>query len=83
MVQLYIRDLECSVPRPIRELKGFARVMLEPGASTQATLPLYAADFAFFHPETKTWTVEPGRFEIGVGASSRDIRLTGCLDIGV
>ncbi len=83
VVQLYIRDLECSVPRPIRELKGFARVMLEPGASTQATLPLYAADFAFFHPETKTWTVEPGRFEIGVGASSRDIRLTGCLDIGV
>lgn len=73
VVQLYVRDMECPVPRPPRELKGFARVTLAPGESRIVALPLDFRSFAFWHPERKAWVAEPGSFVVSVGRSSRDV----------
>ena len=74
-VQIYVRDPECSVPRPIKELKAFEKVFLEAGKTQEISFMLTPSAFHYWHPETKKWTAEPGEFEIIVGASSRDLRL--------
>ncbi len=81
VAQIYVRDREASVLRPVRELKDFTKVALEPGESTRITLELERRDFAFFHEGAGRWVVEPGAFDIEVGASSRDIRLTGSVSV--
>jgi beta-glucosidase len=73
VVQLYVGDLESEVARPIRELKGFARVGLEPGASTLVSIVLDERAFSFWSQRHGRWAVEAGEFEIAVGSSSRDI----------
>ncbi|MGO9336096.1 MAG: glycoside hydrolase family 3 N-terminal domain-containing protein [Terracidiphilus sp.] len=75
VVQLYIRDLVSSVTRPIKELKGFRKVQLEPGESTTVTFDITPAELSFFDVNMK-YVVEPGDFEIMVGNSSRDADLT-------
>jgi len=75
VVQLYIRDLVSSVTRPVKELKGFRRVWLEPGERTTVTLDITPGSLAFFDVNMK-YVVEPGDFEIMVGTSSRDADLT-------
>jgi beta-glucosidase len=75
VAQLYVQDVESSVPRPIKELKGFQRVELAPGESKTVSMKLTAMDFAFWSPEKKGWTVEKGAFILHVGSSSADIRL--------
>jgi beta-glucosidase len=77
VAQVYVGQPGASVPRPPKELKGFARVTLVPGASQRVTVTLDRAAFAFWHPGRKAWLVEPGSFDILIGASSRDIRLRG------
>jgi beta-glucosidase len=74
VVQLYIRDLVSSVTRPVKELKGFKKVWLEPGESTTVTLDITSASLAFYDINMK-YVVEPGDFEIMVGKSSRDADL--------
>jgi beta-glucosidase len=81
VVQLYVRDVESSVPRPLRELKAFAKVTLEPGETKNVELPLAARSFQFYDAEAHTWKAEPGTFEISVGSSSRDLRLNGKTEI--
>ncbi|WP_139958675.1 glycoside hydrolase family 3 C-terminal domain-containing protein [Flavicella sediminum] len=76
VAQLYIHDKESSVPRPIRELKGFKRVSLKSGESKEVRFELNDDAFAFWSPTKKDWTVELGEFDIEVGANSRDIKLT-------
>ena len=73
--QLYIQDIESSVPRPVKELKGFKKVELESGQSTTVILELSKKDFSFWNPETKDWFAEKGAFVLQVGSSSRDIKL--------
>ena len=75
VAQVYVHDAEASVVRPPRELKGFARLTLEPGESREVKLTLGYRDLAFFDEATRAWRVEPGVFEVQVGASSRDLRL--------
>jgi hypothetical protein len=75
VVQLYVRDVRCSVPRPIKELKGFAKVQLAPGARDTVHIELDDRAFRFWHPD-HGWTIEPGAFELLLGASAQDIRLT-------
>jgi len=75
VVQLYIRDLVSSVTRPVKELKGFKRVWLEPGERTTVTLDITPASLAFYDVNMK-YVVEPGDFEIMIGTSSRDADLT-------
>ena len=71
VVQLYIRDLVSSVTRPIKELKGFSKVHLEPGENTTVTLDITPGSLAFYDVNMKH-VVEPGDFEIMIGTSSRD-----------
>lgn len=73
--QLYIQDIESAVPRPIKELKGFKKVNLDPGQSKIVVIELNKKDFSFWNPETKDWFFEKGTFVIHIGSSSKDIRL--------
>lgn len=81
VVQVYVRDPECSVARPVRELKGFVKVRPEPGASALVEVELDQRAFAYWSTTVHDWVVEGGAFEIVVGSSSRDLRLTGTVDI--
>lgn len=73
VVQVYIGDPGSRVERPIRELKGFTRVALEPGESRTVTIELDSRALAFWHPTLNRWAIEPGVFRVEVGSSSRDI----------
>jgi beta-glucosidase len=75
VVQLYVADVEASLPRPPKELKGFAKVALQPGESRDIRFVLNARDFSFYDPARGQWVLEPGEFRLLAGASSRDIRL--------
>jgi beta-glucosidase len=77
VVQLYLRDVESSLPRPEKELKGFRRVVLQPGQSQTLTFTLDRSAMSFFDPGKQDWVAEAGAFEVLIGASSRDIRLRG------
>lgn len=76
VVQVYVRDPVASVFRPTQELRGFAKVSLGPGESRRVTVELDERAFAFWHAGRSDWVVEGGDFEVRVGSSSRDIRLT-------
>ncbi len=80
VVQLYIRDEYASVPRPMKELKGYARLKLEPGASKNVTFRLPVNQLAFYDIELNL-VLEPGRIFVMVGSSSDDIRLRGEFEI--
>ena len=75
VVHVYVAPPKSSVPRPPRELKGFAKVKLEPGESRRVEIELRPSALAFYDVTTKKWKIEAGDYEIQVGASSRDIRL--------
>ena len=75
VIQLYVSDAKSSLPRPPKELKGFAKVDLKPGEAGTVTLSLDERALAFYDPHRKKWVAEPGEFELLVGSSSRDIRL--------
>ncbi|MGI4875276.1 MAG: glycoside hydrolase family 3 C-terminal domain-containing protein [Janthinobacterium lividum] len=77
VVQVYVKDEKASVKRPDKELKGFEKVFLKPGESKTVTVTLPARAFEFYDEAKKSWVLEPGKFEVLVGSSSRDIRLTG------
>lgn len=72
-VQLYIRDLEATLLKPEKELKGFAKLSLMPGETKTAVMTLEERSFASYDTELGRWTVEPGRYELLLGSSSRDI----------
>ncbi len=76
IVQLYVGDKESSVIRPVKELKDFAKVELEPGETKTVTFVLSKRAFAYYNVQIKDWHVESGTFEIMIGKSSRDIVLT-------
>ena len=75
VVQLYINDPKSSIERPVQELKGFAKVTLEPGETKEVIITLDPSSLAFFDMSAKKWKVEAGNFGIWIGSSSRDIRL--------
>ncbi len=80
VVQLYVQDVDCSVERPLKELKGFKKIKLEPGAKETINLELGKEDLSFYDEKSGGWKVEPGKFNILVGSSSRDIRLQGKIE---
>lgn len=75
VVQLYVHDCESTVSRPEKELKGFAKVALNPQEETIVTFTLDKRSFAYYSVEHQDWYVETGEFNILVGASSREITL--------
>lgn len=81
VVQVYVHDVATTVFRPSQELKAFTKVWLEPRGSTRITIVLDRRAFAYYDVDRPGWTVEPGVFEIRVGASSRDIRQTAIVDV--
>lgn len=76
IVQLYVQDVESSIFRPDKELKGFEKIELEAGERETVTFTLDKRAFAYYNVTLKDWQVETGTFEILLGASSRDIRLS-------
>lgn len=74
-VQLYVGEEAPEVVRPPRELKAFDKVSLNPGETRELTFTLGEEAFRYWNDETHAWTIKPGKFEIAVGASSRDLRL--------
>mgnify|MGYP002535528205 FL=1 len=75
-VQLYIGDEKCSFERPIKELKGFSKIELNPGEEKIVTFEITDEAFKFYDDKQKIWRTEPGKFKIYIGASSNDIRET-------
>jgi beta-glucosidase len=76
VVQIYVGDIEASVARPLRELKGFAKVHLEPGETQQVSCQLDERAFAYWSQRLRQWVVESGEFMIAVGNSSRHLVAT-------
>jgi len=80
VVQLYLRDVVGSVSRPVKELKGFSRIGLDPGESRTVRFLLSPAELRMLNEKMK-WVVEPGEFMVMVGGSSEDIRLSGTFEV--
>jgi beta-glucosidase len=77
VVQLYVQDVESSIERPLKELKGFKKIHLDPGQTKTVLFELKKDDLSFFSPVENSWVVEKGVFKILIGSSSRDIHLEG------
>jgi beta-glucosidase len=76
IVQVYVHDHVSGLVRPEKELKGFAKVELQPGETRTVSIPLDFRAFAYYHPEHKQWITEDGDFDILIAASAADIRQT-------
>lgn len=81
VIQLYVGDKESSVFRPVRELKGFEKISLQPGEAKDVSFTLDKRAFAYWNTELHDWTVEPGDFTIEIGRSSRDIALDASVTV--
>ena len=73
-VQLYIRDVKSSLPRPVKELKGFQKVTLAPGEQRDITFTIDKSMLSYYDDSKGEWAMEPGRFEALIGASAGDIK---------
>jgi beta-glucosidase len=74
IVQIYVHDKQSKLARPPKELKGFAKVALQPGETKTVSVKLDFRAFAYYHPRYSQWITEDGEFEILIGASAADIR---------
>lgn len=81
VAQVYVADKESTIYRPVKELRAFKKVFLEPGEEQEVSLELSKRAFAFYNVELGDWMVETGEFDILVGASSRDIRLSATMTV--
>jgi len=81
IAQVYVGDAHASVPRPVKELKGFARIELKPGESRHVSVALDRRAFSFYDVKKKDWSAEPGQYEILVGSSSDKIELQGAFTL--
>jgi beta-glucosidase len=80
VVQLYINDIVSSTSKPVKELKGYERVSLEPGEKKTVKLKLLPEDLSLFDRDMN-FVVEPGTFEVMVGSSSNDLKLKGEFEV--
>ena len=74
VVQLYIGDETSSLPRPVKELKGFRKIELNAGETQNVEFTITPEDLCFYDPELSQWRSESGKFKIYIGTSSGDIR---------
>ena len=81
IVQLYVAKPDAKIFRPAQELKGFAKVPLRPGESRTVVIPLDDKAFRYWNIQTDRWEIEGGQYELRVGASCADIRLTAAVEI--
>ena len=80
-VQLYVRDVESTVRRPVRELRAIEKITLRPGETKTVTFTLDKRAFAYWEPKCHDFFVESGEFVIEIGESSRDIRSTQSVQV--
>lgn len=80
-VQLYVKDMTASTIRPEKELKGFEKVQLAPGETKTVTMKLDKRSFAWYNTQLQDWYAASGKYEILIGASSRDIRLSETIEL--
>ena len=76
VAEVYVGETHSSVPRPVKELKGFQKVRLDAGESRHVTVTLDRRAFAYYNVENHDWTVDAGEFSVSVGSSSEQIELT-------
>ena len=81
IAQLYVHDGHAKIDRPDRELKAFQRVMLKAGEEKTINLTLDRSALSYWSPATKSWTADPGTFEIQLGSSSAEIHLRGTVEL--
>ena len=81
VVQLYVHQVKSSVKRPVKELRGFQRISLQPGETKTVSLPLAAGELAFWDEKIHGFVVVPGLVDVMVGASSSDIRMRARLEV--
>lgn len=81
VAQIYVSDNECSQPRPVKELKGFEKVRLQPGKSQRVSVTLDKEAFSFYNPDLHDFVVEPGSFTISVGNSSANLPLSASVTL--
>jgi beta-glucosidase len=81
VVQLYVGDPSAAVARPLRELKAFAKVAVQPGEARTVVFRLDARDLSYWSTSRHRWVLEGGAFTLAVGASSRDLRLSAAVDV--
>jgi beta-glucosidase len=81
VAQVYVGEPHARVPRPAKELKGFAKIYLRPGETRRVTIPLDGRAFAYYDTATKQWRAEAGVYDISVGRSSAQIELRGQLNL--
>ena len=81
IAQVYVADLKSTIFRPEKELRGFTKVFLKAGEEKEVSITLGKRAFAYYNVNIGDWHVESGEFDILVGASSRDIRLSATLDV--
>ena len=82
IAELYVRPINPKVDRPVRELKAFARVSLLPGQKKTVALTLGPNSFAYWDVKRHAWQTDMGAYALDIGASSRDIRLSGTVQMG-
>jgi len=77
VAQVYVQELNPSVTRPLKELKGFTKVSLKPGEKQKVSIRLDTSAFAHYDPTKNGWVADKGEYKILVGGSSRDMELQG------
>jgi beta-glucosidase len=77
VAEIYVQPIDPAVPRPVKELKGFAKVFLQPGEKQKVSVTLGENAFAYYDVGTRCWVARQGEYKILVGGSSRDLALTG------
>jgi beta-glucosidase len=83
VVQMYVKHLDSAVERPIKELRGFQRVALQPNEIKTVKLPLKGSDLTYWDAGKQAFVVEPGRLSIMLGGSSADVRLEKTIEVKV
>ncbi|WP_321374857.1 glycoside hydrolase family 3 C-terminal domain-containing protein [uncultured Draconibacterium sp.] len=83
VVQLYIKDVESEVLRPVKELKGFEKIYLRQGEEKEVTFKVEPRDFQYYSTKYNSWKADSGEFEILIGSSSQDIRLAKKINLNV
>lgn len=81
VAQVYVKDIKSSIPRPLKELKGFEKVYLKNGETKHVIIELDSSSFAFYDVDKKDFIVESGNFEIMVGTSSENILMSSTIQI--
>ena len=81
VAQVYVQEVSPSLPRPLKELKGFKKVLLQPGEKQKVSVVLDRNAFAHYDPDKKGWVADKGAYKILVGSSSRDLLLNGKFEL--